>query len=104
MSFFLWGEIVFNIEEFSGFLDGLSFDERSNLGTGEFEKRFDIHEVGSKNQFKEYLLFEVYEVGEPFTNDVTKLIASKWLLDLWSRVGMDVSAVLDDLIENSLLD
>ena len=76
LSFFLWVEIVFNIEEFSSFLNGLTFDERCNLGTTELQERFDVHEVCSQDQFEEYLLLKVYEVGEPFTDYITKLIAS----------------------------
>ena len=49
-------------------------------------------------------MLEVNEVGEPFADYITKLIASQWLLDLWSRVSVDVGAVLDDLVKNGFLD
>jgi len=33
LSFFLWSEIVFNIEKFSNLWNGHSLDKRGNLGT-----------------------------------------------------------------------
>ena len=98
LSFFLWGEIVFNIEEFSCFLNGFSFDEGGNFSARKFKERLNIHEVSSKDQFEKNLLFKINKISEPFTDDVTKLVASKWFLNLWGGVIVDISAVLDNLI------
>ena len=70
LGFFFGGEVVNDVKSFANFFGCLAFNHGCNGGAGEVEEGFDIHVVGSEDEFKEEFLVDVDVFRIPFLDDL----------------------------------
>ena len=101
---FLGSKIILDVEELSDFRNAAVPDEGGNLSARELEQGLDIQVVGCNNELEEDFLIEVHKFRVPGRGHITQVVGTERLLNLGRRVVLDVSAEVDDLLKNVLLD